>query len=314
MSQMLEIRRLTKRFGPLTAVDDVSLSVDRGEVLGFLGPNGAGKSTTMRLVTGFLPPTSGTAIVCGFDVTRFPIEVKKRVGYLPEGAPLYDDMTPESFLSFVAEIRGFSGADKRTAVDRAADLINVTEVMQQPIGTLSKGFKRRVGLAQAILHDPEVLILDEPTDGLDPNQKFEVHRLIKDMAENKAIVISTHLLEEVDAVCSRAIIISRGKIVADGTPDELEARLVRHNAISIRIDVEHADRAHEVLTKIAGVARVDVVERTAPTAHLRVLPEDGRLLLQEVSACVRAADLAVDEMSAERGHLDEVFRQITTAS
>ncbi len=314
MSQMLEIRRLTKRFGPLTAVDDVSLSVDRGEVLGFLGPNGAGKSTTMRLVTGFLPPTSGTAIVCGFDVTVDAIEVKKRVGYLPEGAPLYDDMTPESFLSFVAEIRGFSGAYKRTAVDRAADLINVTEVMQQPIGTLSKGFKRRVGLAQAILHDPEVLILDEPTDGLDPNQKFEVRRLIKDMAENKAIVISTHLLEEVDAVCSRAIIISRGKIVADGTPAELEARSVRHNAISIRIDVEHADRAHEVLTKIAGVARVDVVERTAPTAHLRVLPEDGRLLLQEVSACVRAADLAVDEMSAERGHLDEVFRQITTAS
>ncbi len=314
MSQMLEIRRLTKRFGPLIAVDDSSLSVDRGEVLGFLGPNGAGKSTAMRVVTGFLPPSSGTAIVCGFDVTTSAIEVKKRVGYLPEGAPLYDDMTPESFLSFVAEIRGFSGADKRTAVDRAADLINVTEVMQQPIGTLSKGFKRRVGLAQAILHDPEVLILDEPTDGLDPNQKFEVRQLIKDMAETKAIVISTHLLEEVEAVCSRAIIISRGKIVADGTPDELEARSSRHNAISIRIQVEHVDRAHDALVKVAGVARVDVVERSAPIAHLRVLPEDGKLLLQEVGACVRAADLAVEEISAERGHLDEVFRQITTAS
>ena len=314
MSQLLEIRRLTKRFGPMTAVDDVSFSVDRGEVLGFLGPNGAGKSTTMKVAAGFLPPTSGTAIVHGFDVTAAPIEVKRRIGYLPEGAPLYEDMTPESFLMFVAEIRGFSGAEKRTAVDRAADLINVTEVMQQPIGTLSKGFKRRVGLAQAILHDPEVLILDEPTDGLDPNQKSEVRRLIKDMAENKAIVISTHLLEEVDAVCSRAIIISRGKIVADGTPDELESRSSRHNAISIRLDVEHVDRAHDALIKVPGVARVDVVERTAPIAHLRVLPENGRLLLQEVGACVRAADLTVEEMSAERGHLDDVFRQITTAS
>jgi len=314
MSEMLEIRRLTKRFGPLTAVEDVSFSVDRGEVLGFLGPNGAGKSTTMKVATGFLPPTSGTAIVCGFDVTKFPIEVKKRVGYLPEGAPLYDDMTPQSFLSFVAEVRGFSGADKRTAVDRAADLINVTEVMQQPIGTLSKGFKRRVGLAQAILHDPEVLILDEPTDGLDPNQKFEVRKLIKDMAENKAIIISTHLLEEVDAVCSRAIIIARGRIVADGTPDELAARSSRHNAISIRIGNESADKAREALAKVAGVASVEVVERSESVAHLRVLPEDGRLLLKEIGACVRSADLAVEEISAERGHLDEVFRQITTAS
>ena len=313
MSQMLEIRRLVKRFGPLTAVDNVSFSVDRGEVLGFLGPNGAGKSTTMKVVTGFLPPTSGTVIVAGFDVTKSPIDVKRRVGYLPEGAPLYDDMTPETFLSFVAEIRGFSGAGKRNAVDRAADLINVSEVMQQPIGTLSKGFKRRVGLAQAILHDPEVLILDEPTDGLDPNQKFEVRQLIKDMSENKAIVISTHLLEEVDAVCSRAIIISRGKIVADGTPDELEARSHRHNAISIRIGVEHADLARETLSNVAGVASVEVVERDALIAHLRVLPEDGRMLMSEISACVRAADLAVEEMSAERGHLDEVFRQITTA-
>ncbi len=314
MSEMLEIRRLTKRFGPLVAVEDVSFTVDRGEVLGFLGPNGAGKSTTMKVATGFLPPTSGTAIVCGFDVTKFPIEVKKRVGYLPEGAPLYDDMTPESFLTFVAEVRGFSGADKRTAVDRAADLINVTEVMQQPIGTLSKGFKRRVGLAQAILHDPEVLILDEPTDGLDPNQKFEVRKLIKDMAENKAIIISTHLLEEVDAVCSRAIIIARGRIVADGTPDELAARSSRHNAISIRIGIDSADKAREALAKVAGVASVEVVERSASVAHLRVLPEDGRLLLKEIGACARDAGLAVEEISAERGHLDEVFRQITTAS
>jgi ABC-2 type transport system ATP-binding protein len=314
MSQMLEIRNLTKRFGPMTAVDNVSFTVGRGEVLGFLGPNGAGKSTTMKVVTGFLPPTSGTAIVAGFDVTESPIEVKKRVGYLPEGAPLYEDMTPESFLMFIAEIRGLSGAERRTAVDRAADLINVSEVMQQPIGTLSKGFKRRVGLAQAILHDPEVLVLDEPTDGLDPNQKFEVRQLIKDMAENKAIIISTHILEEVDAVCSRAIVISRGRIVADGKPDELESRSPRHNAISIRIDARHTDRAHDALIKVAGVASVEVIDRAAPTAHLLVMPENGKLLLQEVGACVRAADIAVEQMSAERGHLDDVFRQITSAS
>ena len=211
MSEMLRIRDLTKRFGALTAVDDISLAVDRGEVLGFLGPNGAGKSTTMKMVTGFLPPTSGTAEVCGFDVTRDPIEVKRRVGYLPEGAPLYEDMTPAAFLNFVSEVRGIPAAERAAAIERAAGLIHIGEVMLQPIGTLSKGYKRRVGLAQAIVHDPEVLILDEPTDGLDPNQKHEVRELIAKMAEDKAIVISTHLLEEVEAVCTRAVIISRGK-------------------------------------------------------------------------------------------------------
>jgi len=311
---MIEIENLTCRFGSFVAVDHISFSVERGEVLGFLGPNGAGKSTTMKMITGFLAPTSGTVRVEGFDVQRDPIAVKQRIGYLPEGAPLWSDMSAGRFLEFVAGVRGLSGAH---AVDRIKDVVAKTQigsVLAQPIDTLSKGFKRRVGLAQALLHDPDVLILDEPTDGLDPNQKFEVRRLIKDMAEKKAIVISTHLLEEVDAVCSRAIIISRGKIVADGTPDELEARSSRHNAISIRIDVEHADRAHDALIKVAGVARVDVVDRTGPVAHLRVLPENGRLLLQEVGACVRAADLAVEEISAERGHLDDVFRQITTAS
>ncbi len=310
---MLEILRLTKRFGPFVAVDDVSFSVGRGEVLGFLGPNGAGKSTTMRVVTGYLPPSAGTAVVAGFDVTRSPIEVKRRIGYLPEGAPLYEDMTPLDLLSFVAEVRRLTGARKARAVGRAAEMINLTEVMRQPIGTLSKGFKRRVGLAQAVLHDPEVMILDEPTDGLDPNQKHEVRELIKRMAADKAIVISTHLLEEVDAVCTRAIIIARGRLVADGAPEELLARSSRHNAVTVRLAAESIERFQREMQALPDVERVEVLDRSGAAARLAVLPADGKAILAAVGASVRAADLPVEEIAAERGHLDEVFRQITTA-
>jgi ABC-2 type transport system ATP-binding protein len=221
---MLEIRHLTKRFGPFTAVDDVSFTVARGEVLGFLGPNGAGKSTTMKMIAGFLAPSRGTAIISGWDVTRHPIEAKKRIGYLPEGAPAYPDMTPAAFLDFVARIRGYRGKEASARIAAAVERTTLGEVMYQSIETLSKGFKRRVGIAQAILHDPEVLVMDEPTDGLDPNQKHEVRALIREMAPQKAIVISTHILEEVDAVCTRAMIVARGRIVADGTPQELEQR------------------------------------------------------------------------------------------
>jgi ABC-2 type transport system ATP-binding protein len=220
--EMLEIRNLTKKFGPFTAVDGVSFDVGVGEVLGFLGPNGAGKSTTMKMIAGFLAPDAGTALVAGFDVRTRPIEAKKRIGYLPEGAPAYPDMTPATFLEFVARARHLGGAAKQR-IDEAVARASLGEVMYRPIETLSKGFKRRVGLAQAILHDPDVLVMDEPTDGLDPNQKHEVRELIREMAPHKAIVISTHILEEVDAVCSRAIIVARGRIVADGTPAELEA-------------------------------------------------------------------------------------------
>jgi len=314
MSQMLDIQRLTKRFGPLTAVDDVSFSVDQGEVLGFLGPNGAGKTTAMRMITGFLPPSSGTAVVCGFDVTKSPIEVKQRIGYVPEGAPLYEEMTPQGLLGFVAEIRGFSGKERDDAVARAADQINLREVFQQPIGTLSKGFKRRVAVAQAILHDPDVLVLDEPTDGLDPNQKHEVRQLIRDMSENKVIVISTHLLEEVSAVCSRAIIISRGKVVADSTPQELEARSRINNAVSIRIADDKAEEIHAQLVRISCVASVDMVDRSASIAHIMVMPQDGKPILTEISAFVRQSDFLVEEIRAERGNLDEVFRSMTLSS
>ncbi len=220
----VEISHLRKDFGRFTAVSDLSFTVKQGEVLGFLGPNGAGKSTTMKMITGFLTPTSGTAKICGFDILSQPIEAKKKIGYLPEGAPAYPDMNPEEFLNFIAEIRGLRGDAKTKRVREVIEKVNLGNVAHQSIDTLSKGYKRRVGLAQAILHDPDVLILDEPTDGLDPNQKHEVRTLIKAMAKEKVIILSTHILEEVDAVCTRAIIIANGKIVADGTPEELEAK------------------------------------------------------------------------------------------
>ena len=224
MIEALKIDRLTKQFGLKTAVDNVSFIANKGEVLGFLGPNGAGKSTTMKMVVGFLSPTSGTASVCGHDIIRNPLEVKRTVGYLPEGAPAYPDMTPYGFLKFVAAIRGFRGSEKTDRVDHAINITRIEDVARQPIETLSKGYKRRVGLAQSLIHDPAVLILDEPTDGLDPNQKQVVRDLINSMASEKCIVISTHILEEVDAVCTRAMIIASGKVVADGSPEELKSQ------------------------------------------------------------------------------------------
>jgi ABC-2 type transport system ATP-binding protein len=221
---LIEIQGLTKRFGAFTAVDNVSFTVRRGEVLGFLGPNGAGKSTTMRMLAGFMIPTAGTARIQGHDVQTDSVAARRVLGFLPEGAPTYPEMSVEGFLRFCARIRGFSGSELADRVDHALGLTTLQGVRLQPVETLSKGFKRRVGLAQALLHDPPVLVLDEPTDGLDPNQKHEVRGLIEQMAPNKAIVISTHILEEVDAVCSRAIIIAGGRIVADATPAELSER------------------------------------------------------------------------------------------
>lgn len=215
---MIEIEALVKRFDAFTAVDGVSFSVERGTVLGFLGPNGAGKSTTMKMITGFLPPSAGRVSVCGFDMAERPLEAKRHIGYLPEGAPAYADMTPRGFLNFVADVRGLGGADRATKLEAAIARSGLEPVLEQPIETLSKGFKRRVGLAQAIIHDPDVLILDEPTDGLDPNQKHSVRALIREMAATKAIIISTHILEEVEAVCSRSLIIARGRLLSEGRP------------------------------------------------------------------------------------------------
>ncbi len=224
MTHALHIDGLTRHFGSRIAVDTVTFTADTGEVLGFLGPNGAGKSTTMKMIVGFLAPTRGTARVLGRDVLQDPLGVKAGVGYLPEGAPAYPDMTPRAFLDFIAGIRGYDGAERRKRVARVIELTRIEEVAGQPVETLSKGYKRRVGLAQSLLHDPQVLILDEPTDGLDPNQKQVVRELIRTMAQDKCIVISTHVLEEVDAVCTRAMIIARGRIMADGSPDTLRSQ------------------------------------------------------------------------------------------
>ncbi|MEC8773503.1 MAG: ABC transporter ATP-binding protein [Pseudomonadota bacterium] len=302
---MIEIDHLTKRFGPITAVDDVSFLVAQGEVVGFLGPNGAGKSTTMKMATGFLRPTLGTARICDFDVLEDPIEVKQRIGYLPEGAPMWPDMTTAAFLRFIARVRGFDGAEVDEKIAQAIDKTQLASVLEQPIDTLSKGYKRRVGLAQALLHDPEVLILDEPTDGLDPNQKHEVRELIHGMSDDKAIVVSTHILEEVEAVCSRAVIIAKGRIVADDTPEELLKKAPDHNAVIIRA----ADLA-AVRAALSGVDGVDGIE-DHDQARISVRPKSDALVVDAVSAALREKGVAVDEIHVERGRLDDVFRQIT---
>jgi ABC-2 type transport system ATP-binding protein len=314
MSTLLDVRGLSKHFGPITAVDNVSFAVDRGGVLGFLGPNGAGKTTTMRMIAGFLAPSAGTAIVCGADVNADPLAVKRRLGYLPEGAPLYADMTPAGFLAFVASARGLAGDDRRRRLADVVERMHLGPVLRQRIETLSKGFRRRVALAQAILHDPDVLILDEPTDGLDPNQKHEVRELIRAMAATKAIVISTHILEEVEVLCSRAIIIARGRIVADGTPEELRARSERHNAVTLRLDAALAERAVAALRPLPVVADVETLAESNGAIELLVRPADGRSIGGEVGAALRAQSIAVDELHSERGRLDDVFRRITAAA
>ena len=308
---MIEITNLSKRFGELTAVDDVSFEVSRGEVLGFLGPNGAGKSTTMKMITGFIAPDAGSVMVGGEDIAEHPVRVKQRIGYLPEGAPLYGDMTVAGFLGFIAEIRGCRGAERQQRLDRVIELVHLDAVLGQPIETQSKGFKRRVGLAQAILHDPEVLILDEPTDGLDPNQKHEVRKLIRGMAADKTIVLSTHILEEVDAVCSRAIIIAKGRIVSDGTPAELVARSSLHNAVSISVPGNDADGIRDALSKIPDVRGVELTEDGTNRVRLQVLPKGEAILIDQVSRMVRERGWEVEEMHVERGQLDEVFRRVT---
>ncbi|HXZ02729.1 MAG TPA: ABC transporter ATP-binding protein, partial [Stellaceae bacterium] len=277
MDEMITVRHLTRRFGPITAVDDVSFAVSRGEVLGFLGPNGAGKSTTMKMITGFLAPSSGTAVICGADIIDQPIAAKRHIGYLPEGAPAYPDMTPAGFLDFIARIRGFAGAEAGRRIALAVERTQLATVLHQPIETLSKGFKRRVGLAQALLHDPDVLILDEPTDGLDPNQKHEVRRLIATLAAEKAIIISTHLLEEVDAICTRALIIAAGRVLADGTPVTLAARSRHHNAVRLGLAADGVDAATALL-RLPGVLAVEPVADVEGEA-LMIFPRDGRSII-----------------------------------
>ena len=310
MDAMIDVQNLRKTFGSFVAVSDISFKLNRGEVLGFLGPNGAGKSTAMKMITGFLTPSGGTVTVNGHDVTQEPLKVKTAIGYLPEGAPAYGDMTPKSFLEFIAEIRGFSGDEKRKRVREAAAKTHLEGVFHQPIETLSKGFKRRVGLAQAILHDPEILILDEPTDGLDPNQKHEVRALLKEMAKDKAILISTHILEEVDAVCSRAIIISQGKILFDGSPAELEAMATDRNTVFLTLEGAEAGNASGKLERLPAVKTV-ITHKQGDQVRYHVIPRNGKSIVKDIAHLAKDENWTVDEMHVEPVHLDDVFRKVT---
>ncbi len=309
---MIKVRNLKKNFGPKVAVNGVSFTVEKGEVLGFLGPNGAGKSTTMRMITGFIPPTDGEISVGGFDMLNDPIPAKRLIGYLPENAPSYGDMTVQGFLSFAAELRGLAGDARRQAVERAIEMCFLEAVRHQSIETLSKGFRHRTCFAQSIIHDPEVLILDEPTDGLDPNQKHEVRTLIRRMGEKKAIIFSTHILEEVEAVCSRAIIIDRGAIVANGTPAELKARSENAGAVVLRLA---SGAAAGVKSKIDGISAVErsVVVSESPLV-VRAFPRKsgrGPEFARAVGEVALRERWAVEELHTEEGRLDEVFRDIT---
>jgi ABC-2 type transport system ATP-binding protein len=306
---MIKTEHLTKRYDSLTAVDDVTFTVSPGEVLGFLGPNGAGKTTTMRMLAGFVSPTSGKASICGHDVETDPLGAKASLGYLPEGAPTYGEMTVRRFLDFIADLRHLDGAQRKTRLDHVIERLQLGKVLEQTVETLSKGFRRRVGLAQAIVHDPPVLILDEPTDGLDPNQKHEVRTLINDMARDKIIVISTHILEEVDAVCTRAIIIARGRIVADDSPTKLAIKSRYYNAVSLQL--ERADQLATARTAIAALPSVLEVEVSERDGRLTALPRAGATILPAVSELAVAKGLKLKELHLESGRLDEVFRSIT---
>ncbi len=314
MDTLLTIEALTKQFGTIRAVDGVDFSVKRGEVLGFLGPNGAGKSTTMRMVAGYLTPTTGRIEVCGFDVADKPIEIRKRLGYLPEGAPAYGDMTPQGLLKFAADIRKMSGADRRRRIDEVTSRLELKGVLAQPIETLSKGFKRRVGLATALLHDPEVLILDEPTDGLDPNQKHQVRTLLSELAAEKAIIISTHILEEVDAICTRAIIIARGSIVADAKPADLLSGSPHHNAVALRLGEQFVAKAKASLEALDVVSSVKVVAAGHQQGQLIAFPKDGAPIIDAVRRKIGEDAIVLDELFLEKGRLDDVFRALTKAA
>ncbi|QRY82411.1 ABC transporter ATP-binding protein [Pseudomonas sp. PDNC002] len=302
---MIVIKELTKRFGHHTVVDDLSFSIRQGEVLGFLGPNGAGKSTTMRMLTGFLAPTSGTASIHGYDILAQTRRAQKLIGYLPEGAPSYGDMSVTAYLDFIAGIRGFRGKQARERVGRVVEQLELEAVRRQTIDTLSKGFKRRVGVAQAILHDPQVLILDEPTDGLDPNQKHQVRELIKELAGGRITVVSTHILEEVSALCSRAVVIANGRLVADESPERLERRSRYHQAVSM---IAECALDAVALAALPGVASV---ERSDAENGLTVLAKPGHVIFPQVSGLVHDRGWAVQQLTVERGRLDEVFRSLT---
>ncbi len=309
---MIKVRNLKKSFGANTAVNGVSFSVDKGEVLGFLGPNGAGKSTTMRMITGFIPPSAGDVSVGGFNMLDNPLPAKRLIGYLPENAPSYTDMTVLGFLGFAAELRGMRGEAKKRAIDRVVEMCFLDSVLHQSIETLSKGYRHRTCFAQSIIHDPEVLILDEPTDGLDPNQKHEVRTLIRRMGQTKAIIFSTHILEEVDAACSRAIIIDRGQIVANGTPEELKQRSEHAGAVTLRLLDGNSALVTQKLNQIPSVGKCVVLDESPATVRAYLKKNGEREeLARAISEIASAERWKIAELHTEEGRLDEVFRNIT---
>ncbi len=311
MSVMIETQNLGRHFGPIKAVDGISFQLSKGEVLGFLGPNGAGKSTTMKMLSCFLTPSFGSAKVGGYDVVTQSREVRSLLGYLPENAPLYGEMEVLDFLRFVGDVRGLASAKLQDALERVIGLTSLEAVVCQRIETLSKGFKRRVGLAQALIHDPEILILDEPTDGLDPNQKHEVRSLINSMARDKSIILSTHILEEVDAVCTRAIIIAEGRIVADDAPELLKRRSSAYGAVVITFQKPPADNFAGVLSNLPGVREVRKEQFAGHKTSYILLPQPGANLLPVVVRESEAQKWPLADLRMETGQLDQVFRDLT---
>ncbi|GHF10744.1 ABC transporter ATP-binding protein [Kordiimonas sediminis] len=310
MSLLLEAQDLHKSFGGLRAVDGISLQLKQGEVLGFLGPNGAGKTTTMKMLTGFLAPTSGSASICGEQVTTGNVDARKNIGYLPEGAPLYGEMTTRDFLLFVAQTHGLKGKDAAERVEEASVAVHLEGVMGQKIETLSKGFKRRVGLAAAIMHAPDVLILDEPTDGLDPNQKHDVRRLIKAMAKDRAIIISTHILEEVEALCTRAIIINKGRIVADDVPSKLKEKSRYAGAVSMLVEAEEVAIIQAGLKTISGIQDIETASE-GQGVRVTAIPKRGVAIADAVAGIADKEGWHISQFAIDAGRLDDVFRQLT---
>lgn len=309
---MILAENLTKAFGPKLAVGGISFNVERGEVLGFLGPNGAGKSTTMRMITGFIPPSDGKIKVGGYDMITDAVRAKRLIGYLPENAPVYVDMTVKGFLSFCAELSGLRGDARKRAVNRAVEMCFLESVLYQNVDTLSKGFRHRTCFAQAIIHDPDVLVLDEPTDGLDPNQKHEIRNLIRNMGESKAIIFSTHILEEVEAVCSRAIVIDRGQIVANGTPQELKRRSEFGGAVLLAVRGPTSGQLTERFSRIPNARKTSIIREDGDEIWARVYPKTNHRNGDLVRGVLEAANgWQVEEVRTEEGKLDEVFRSIT---
>ena len=309
---MIVVDALSKQFGQFQAVDEISFEVQRGEVVGFLGPNGAGKSTTMKMLTCYLPPTSGNAEVNGFSINSQRLQVQEQIGYLPESAPSYNEMQVEEFLSFIGEVRGYTGSELRRRVGRVLELTSLQGARTQIIDTLSKGFRQRTCLAQALIHDPPVLILDEPTDGLDPNQKHEVRELIRRMSEERTILVSTHILEEVEAVCTRALIISEGRLVGLGTPDELLSQSIYRNAITLSVSGVNAETLLEDLNGLEQVYSVERLEDMPNGAiTVRVFPKDRESISSELEKFLKKKKMSIEQFFVERGRLDEVFRKLT---